>query len=180
MTPDFEGEPVMVETSQPSTLLVAAGDGISARVVLPCDNVNNFFRSTWNSSSTGDDASLSFEARVAMEDEDIEADEWEQACRMQAEFDEGSCDAPSGSTAHTETQQNTFQAAKKFDGMRSGMEFKKGVDGLGYYPTRPSIILLAHDLAIPTTTHHPVKLELDKLFPTDDDIRMAMTAPNKK
>ena len=60
------------------------------------------------------------------------------------------------------------------------MDFKKGVEGLGYYPTQPVTMLLAHDLAIPETTHHPVKLELSKLFPNDDDLRMAMTAPNRK
>ena len=54
-----------------------------------------------------------------------------------------------------------FQAAKKFDGLHLGMEFMKGVQGLGYYPKQHVAISLAHDLAIPETTHHPVKLELD-------------------
>ena len=45
---------------------------------------------------------------------------------------------------------------------------------------RPAIISLATELAIPETFHHPVKLELDKLFPTDNDLHIAMIAPNRK
>ena len=74
----------------------------------------------------------------------------------------------------------TFQATKKFDGQRIGMEFKKGDQGFGYYPTRPQIISLATELAIPDMLHHPVKIELHKLFPTGDELHSAMTAPNKK
>ena len=75
----------------------------------------------------------SVDVQVAMEEDGIEEDEWEQACRLQAEFDEGMWDAPSCSPPNLTTDCRTFQAAKKF-GIRSGMEFKKGVDGLGYYP----------------------------------------------
>ena len=94
-----------------------------------------------------------------------EEDEWEQACRLQAEFDEGNWETID-SDPPTQAQSNlTFQAAKKFNGQRPGMEFKKGDQGFGYYPTRPPIISLASELAIPDMLHHPVKLELHNLFP---------------
>ena len=59
-----------------------------------------------------------------------------------------------------------FQAAKKFEGQRLRMEFKKGDQGFCYYPMRLAIISLATELAILETFHDLVKLELDKLFPT--------------
>ena len=52
-----------------------------------------------------------------------EEDEWEQACCLQAEFDEGNWETID-SDPPTQAQSNlTFQAAKKFDGQRLGMEF---------------------------------------------------------
>ena len=119
-------------------------------------------------------------AQPPEEEAGMEEDEWEQACRLQAEFDESSWENMSNDPP-AQTQSNpTFQAAKKFNGYRPGMEFKKGEEGFGYYPTRPPIISLATELAIPDMLHHPVKLELHKFFPSDDGLRSAMTAPNKK
>ena len=107
-------------------------------------------------------------------------DEWEQACRLQAEFDEGIWEAIAGDKPRQTLNPMTFHAAKKSEGQRPGLEFKKGDQGFGYYPMRPAIISLATELAIPETFHHPVRLELDKLFPTDNDLHIAMTAPNRK
>ena len=73
----------------------------------------------------------------------------------------------------------SFEASKEFNGQRVGMESKMGEKGLGYLATRPVAISFANELAIPETTHHPVTLELQKLFPADDRDRESLIAQQK-
>ena len=67
------------------------------------------------------------DVQLAKEEEGTEEDEWEQACRLHAEFDEGMWDAAICNPPKHTSELRTFQASKKFDEMRIGMEFKKGV-----------------------------------------------------